>query len=66
MKKSDRFIIEEQNSLAFGTTNMIVVDVKTGVNYLFIGSGYGGGLTALLDENGEPIISKPVSSPTSK
>ncbi|MHC1685341.1 MAG: DUF6440 family protein [Clostridiaceae bacterium] len=39
----------------------ILVDKETGVNYLFSKSGYAGGLTPLLDENGKPII-----TPTTK
>ncbi len=35
----------------------ILVDKKTGVNYLFIASGYAGGLTPLLDRDGKPVIS---------
>ena len=44
-----------------GTLNAseIWVDVETGVNYLFHHSGYAGGLTVLLDENGKPVISDP-------
>ena len=34
------------------------VDKQTGVNYLFVKSGYGAGLTPLLDENGKPLITK--------
>lgn len=42
-----------------GTVNVteIWVDKQTGVNYLFHGSGYAGGMTPLLDRNGNPIIS---------
>ena len=36
----------------------IWVDKETGVNYLFMQSGYSGGLTVLLDENGKPVITK--------
>ena len=39
----------------------IWVDKETGVNYIFHGSGYAGGLTVLLDQEGKPVIS-PVSS----
>ena len=35
----------------------IWVDVKTGVNYFFHQSGYAGGLTPLLDQDGKPIVS---------
>ena len=37
---------------------MILVDRQTGVNYLFVASGYAGGLTPLLDREGKPIISR--------
>ncbi|MBO5312970.1 MAG: xylan 1,4-beta-xylosidase [Clostridia bacterium] len=32
------------------------VDKETGVNYLFMQSGYSGGLTVLLDRDGKPVI----------
>mgnify|MGYP006927005901 FL=1 len=35
----------------------ILVDKQTGVNYLFVASGYAGGLTPLLDCDGKPVIS---------
>ena len=35
----------------------ILVDKETGVNYLFVASGYAGGLTPLLDRDGKPVIS---------
>ncbi len=34
----------------------IWVDKETGVNYLYHQSGYGGGLTVLLDKDGKPVI----------
>ena len=34
----------------------IWVDKETGVNYLYRSAGYGGGLTVLLDREGNPII----------
>ena len=36
----------------------IIVDTETGVNYLFVHSGYAGGLTPLLDANGKPIVTR--------
>lgn len=33
------------------------IDKQTGVNYLFLQSGYAGGLTPLLDRDGKPVIS---------
>ena len=35
---------------------MVLRDKDTGVNYLYVYYGYGGGLTVLLDENGQPVI----------
>ena len=53
-KKEERFLrIHSEN---FGSET-ILVDKKTGVNYLFVQSGYAGGLTVLLDRNGNPVIS---------
>nr|WP_319489361.1 DUF6440 family protein [uncultured Caproiciproducens sp.] len=34
----------------------IIVDRQTGVHYLQVSSGYGGGLTVLLDRDGKPVI----------
>ena len=34
----------------------IWIDKETGVNYMFRSSGYSGGLTALLDKDGNPIV----------
>ena len=43
-----------------GFTNIteVWVDRATGVNYIFHVSGYAGGLTPLLDENGKPVVTK--------
>ena len=53
-KKEERFI--QVYSENFGG-QVILVDKVTGVNYLFVQSGYAGGLTPLLDRNGNPIVS---------
>lgn len=56
-KKEERFLrIHSEN---FGSET-ILVDKKTGVNYLFVQSGYAGGLTVLLNADGKPIVT-PVS-----
>ena len=52
-KKEDRFV--KVHSEAMGG-RIILVDKVTGVNYLFVQSGYAGGLTPLLDREGKPII----------
>ena len=38
-----------------GTVN-ILVDRKTGVNYLYRAIGYSGGMTVLLDRDGKPVV----------
>lgn len=59
-KKDQRFevVLSEGNELATAGYRMILVDKVTGVHYLFVKSGYGGGLTPLVDCNGDVIISK--------
>ena len=52
-KKEERFIKIHSENLG---TEFILVDKKTGVNYLFVQSGYAGGLTPLLNPDGTPII----------
>ena len=54
-KKEERFV--KVYSEAMGG-RMILVDKVTGVNYLFVQSGYAGGLTPLLDRDGKPIVSR--------
>lgn len=54
-KKEKRFIVKEQQSgFTIGTT--VLVDRQTGVHYLYVNSGYSGGLTALVDAVGNPIV----------
>ena len=40
----------------------IWIDTETGVNYMFKHSGYAGGLTPLLDENGKVIVTKNIEN----
>ena len=55
--KSDRFICTEISGGAFdGVQPRVLVDRKTGVNYLWVGAGYAGGLTVLVDAEGKPIV----------
>ena len=54
-KKPKRFRIVEEEGMGFGAAR-ILVDTKTGVNYLnTLGEG-SSGLTPLLDENGSLVI----------
>ena len=54
-KKDKRFIIKEQQG-GFTVGNYVLVDKETGVNYLYVVSGYSGGLTVLVDAMGNPIV----------
>ena len=55
--KSKRFICTEISGGAFsGVQCRVLVDRKTGVNYLWTAAGYAGGLTVLLDAEGNPIV----------
>ncbi len=56
MAKDERF----EKVYGQGTLNgmEIWVDKETGVNYLFHFAGYSGGLTPLLDNDGQPVITK--------
>ena len=52
-KKEERFVKVHSENMG---SEMIFVDRVTGVNYLFISSGYAGGLTPLLNRDGTPVI----------
>ena len=54
----DRFDIQERENLSILTEATVIIDKETGVNYLYVCRGYGGGLTPLLDAEGKPIITK--------
>lgn len=54
MAKEQRFeVIYSQGKLS---TTEILVDKETGVQYLFHQSGYAGGLTSLIDQDGNPTL----------
>ena len=58
MGKNKRFEVVYQQSGFLGD-KIIYVDKETGVNYLFVSYGFGGGgLTPLLDAAGKPVITK--------
>ncbi len=52
-KKEKRFLVTDKQELG---AVKILVDQKTGVNYLYYSSGYGGGLTPLLNRDGTPVV----------
>lgn len=53
-----RFEFKQSETHALLSDALIIVDKKTGVNYLFVRSGYGAGITPLLDSEGKPIVTK--------
>ena len=57
MAEKKRFRKIAKENVGFGESAIVLQDTQTGVNYLFIQSGYAGGLTPLLDRDGKPIIS---------
>jgi hypothetical protein len=60
-KKEDRFDVTVRDPNGFsGPETRIIVDKKTGVNYLFAAYGNAGGLTVLLNRDGTPVVT-PVS-----
>ena len=57
MKNNERFVkIYKEGGSEFGIKREILVDRETGVQYLFVKSGYGAGLTPLLDRDGKPMV----------
>lgn len=57
MSKPKRFETVYQES-TMPTEKTIFVDKETGVNYLYIANGIGGGLTPLLDSDGKPVVTR--------
>lgn len=55
-KKDERFVKAFEEGSAFGWQRAVFVDRQTGVNYLYVSSGYGGGLTVLLGADGKPVV----------
>ncbi len=58
-RKEERFIKIHSENLG---SEVILIDKKTGVNYLFVQSGYAGGLTPLLNRDGTPVVTPIPSS----
>ena len=57
-KKNKRFEVIESENLGLASLVNILVDKETGVNYVFYQQGYSGGLTPLLDNKGNPVITE--------
>ena len=56
-KKSTRFV-EIYSQRTEGATK-ILLDMVTGVNYLYHQNGYSGGLTVLRNPDGSPVVTPP-------
>lgn len=56
--KNKRFTVDYKNGLGLASSAIVIIDNETGVNYLFVNSGYAGGLTPLLDSKGNVIITR--------
>ena len=59
-KKDERFqVIQKEGGGFTSPYRMVLLDTVTGVQYLFVQNGYGGGLTPLLDRDGRPLAWRP-------
>ena len=54
-KKEKRFEIIHEEGSGLSVAYTVFLDTATGVQYLFAQSGYGGGLTPLLDQEDKPM-----------
>ncbi len=59
-KKDKRFkvVFKDGGQLSDEGVRQILVDMETGVNYLAWKSGYAGGITPLLDSEGNVVITE--------
>ncbi|MBQ6020343.1 MAG: hypothetical protein IJL26_09220 [Clostridia bacterium] len=59
-KQSKRFVsvFREGSELSSEGIRHLLVDTRTGVTYLFVKSGYGAGITPLLDRDGKVVITR--------
>ena len=56
-EKVDRFEVVSRDPNGFnGPEVKVIVDKKTGVNYLWVCSGYAGGLTVMVNRDGTPVV----------
>ena len=56
MAKNERFqVIQTEGNGLTAPQRVILLDTATGVQYLFVHSGYAGGLCPLLDKDGKPL-----------
>ena len=57
-KKEKRFSVKEVESYSGSGTIRIIIDTKTGVNYIMTEGVGGSSITPLLDSNGKVMIEK--------
>lgn len=56
MAKSERFeVVQTEGNGLTKPQCMVLLDTATGVQYLYVASGYGGGLCPLVDKEGGPL-----------
>ena len=57
MGKNDRFqIVQEEGNGLTSPQRIVLMDTTTGVQYLFVQSGYAGGLCPLVNRDGGPLM----------
>ena len=57
MAKNDRFqIVQQEGSGLASPQRMVLMDTATGAQYLFVQSGYAGGLCPLVNRDGGPLV----------
>ena len=57
MAKNDRFqIVRQEGNGLTSPQRVVLMDTTTGVQYLFVQSGYAGGLCPLVNRDGGPLI----------
>ena len=57
MGKNDRFqVVQQEGNGLTSPQRMVLMDTATGVQYLFVQSGYAGGLCPLVNRDGKPLM----------
>ncbi|TFD94554.1 hypothetical protein E2491_13410 [Jeotgalibacillus sp. R-1-5s-1] len=58
-EEENRFVVKSFQRIPDYGRITVFVDTETGVHYIHTWMGQSGGLTPLLDENGEVVVEKP-------
>ena len=56
MAKTEQRFIKVMGESAFISSNEVLVDTQTGVQYLYHAAGNSGGLTVMVDAEGKPLL----------